>query len=535
MRVLVADPLDEAGLERLRQGGVELDVRPGLPREALLACIGGYEAVIVRSETRIDAEVVDAGRRLVVIGRAGTGVDNIDVDAATRRGIVVVNAPEANTVSAAEHTLAMMLAVARRIPWAHQALAQERRWERRRFVGVQLAGKTLGLIGLGRIGSEVARRARAFGMNVLAYDPYVVPERAAETGVELVDLDDLLGRSDFISIHCPLTARTRHLIDAERLRRVRRGAYLINCARGGIVDEAALAEALREGILAGAAIDVFAEEPPGDNPLLGLPNVVVTPHLGASTQEAQSAAALAVAEEVLRVLAGDVPRHAVNVPAISPERWAWARPYLDLGRRLGRVFTELFGLPPAARIEIVYRRELAHAPESQALTAATLWGILSPITPEGVSMANARLMASRRGIEVVESHSRPSGDRPGQEAGPAMLVQAQLGGQGPTVSVGGDLGPDRRPRLLTINGYRVHIEEPGHLLVSEHMDRPGIIGTVGTLLGRHRINIAYMQLGRDRPGGQAVMVLGVDAPVPEDVLRQLRQIPDLWNMRAAEW
>lgn len=535
MRVLVADPLDEAGVERLRQGGAEVDVRPGLERSQLLARIGEYEAVIVRSETRIDAAVVDAGRRLVVIGRAGVGVDNIDVEAATRRGIVVVNAPEANTVSAAEHTLAMMLAVARRIPWAHHSLAQERRWDRRRFMGVQLSGKTLGLIGLGRIGTEVARRARAFGMSVVAYDPYVVPERAAQAGVEMVELDALLARADFISIHCPLTPKTRHLIDAERLSRVRPGAYLINCARGGIVDEAALAQALKEGRLAGAAVDVFEQEPPADSPLLGLPNVVVTPHLGASTREAQSGAALAVAEEVLRVLAGDLPRHAVNVPSIPAERWAWARPYLDLGRRLGRVFTELFGLPAPGRVEIVYRGELAHAPEAPALTAAILWGVLGPISPEGVSMANARLVAAERGVEVVETHSGEAAGRGGAESGPAVLVQFRPGGQGRAVSVGGDLAPDRRPRLLEINGYRVNIQEPGYLLVSEHMDRPGIIGTVGTILGRHQINIAYMQVGRDRPGGQAVMVLGVDSPVPDDVLRQLRQIPDLWNMRAAEW
>lgn len=533
--MLVADPLDTAGVERLRQAGAEVEVRPGMDRSQLLARIGEYDALIVRSETRVDAEVLEAGRRLAVVGRAGVGVDNIDVEAATRRGVVVVNTPEANTVSAAEHTLALMLAVARRIPWAHHSLAVERRWERRPFMGVQLAGKTLGLIGLGRIGSEVARRARAFGMAVVAYDPYVTPERAAEVGVELLELEALLARSDFISIHCPLTARTRHLLNAERLRLVRPGAYLINCARGGIVDEEALAEALREGRLAGAALDVFAEEPPRQSPLFGLPNVVMTPHLGASTQEAQAGAALAVAEEVLRVLAGELPRHAVNVPSIPAERWPWARPYLDLGRRLGRVFTELFGLPSPGRVEIVYRRELAHAPESQALTAVTLWGILTPITPEGVSMANAALVARQRGMEVVETHSRQTGDQPGQDGGPAIVVRAQLPGGGQSVSVGGDLGPERRPRLLEINGYRVHIEEPGHLLVSEHMDRPGIIGKVGTILGQHGINIAYMQVGRDRPGGQAVMVLGVDSPVPEDVLRQLRQIPDLWNMRAAEW
>lgn len=536
MRVLVADPLESAGIERLRQGGAQVDLRPGMDRAQLLERIGEYEGLIVRSETRVDARVLEAGRRLMVVGRAGVGVDNIDVEAATGRGVVVVNTPEANTTSAAEHTMALMLSVARRIPWAHHSLALERRWERRHFMGVQLAGKTLGLVGLGRIGSEVARRARAFGMAVLAYDPYVTADRAAQLGAQLAELDELLARSDFVSLHCPLTPKTRHLIDAERLKRMRPTAYLINCARGGIVDEAALANALAEGRLAGAAVDVFAEEPPSGSPLMGAPNVVMTPHLGASTKEAQGEAAVAVAEEVLRVLAGELPHHAVNIPSVPAEAWPRLRPYVDLARRLGRAFTELFGPEALDQIEIVYQGQLAHAAGAHALTASALLGILTPITPEGVTLANASILARRRGMEVLETHSQKAGQEAArEEGGPALAIRSPRTVRGVMPAVAGDVGANMRPRLLEINGYRINVEEPGYLLVSSHMDRPGIIGKVGTILGQHQINIAYMQVGRDRPGGHAVMVLGVDSGIPEPVLAMLREIPDLWDIRVVEW
>ena len=533
LRVLVADPIDPAGVERLRQEpDLDVEVRPGLDRETLKARIGEFDALVVRSGTRVDAGVVEAAHRLRVVGRAGVGVDNIDVEAATRRGIVVVNTPEANTVAAAEHTFALMLAIARHLPSAHRHLVEERGWERERFMGVQLAGKTLGLVGLGRIGAEVCRRAQAFRMHVVAYDPYVSRERAAALGAEMVDLSQLLARSDFISIHCPLTPRTRHLIGADQLAAVKPGVRLINCARGGIVDERALAEALRSGRVAAAAVDVFEEEPPWASPLLGAPNVVLTPHLGASTVEAQSGAAVEVAEEVIRVLRGELPRHAVNLPPIPAERWPWARPYVQLAWRLGRLFTELFGSAALRRVEVVYRRELAEAAETPALTAAALWGILTPVLQEGVTLANAPVLARERGMEVVETRSRDA-VAGAANGGPAMALVAVL--PKGRRSVGGAVDPDGSPRLVEIDGYRVNVEPSGHLLVSEHLDKPGIIGKVGTLLGQHRINIAYMQLGRDRPGGQAVMVLGVDSPVPEPVLAELRQIPDLWDIRAVEW
>ncbi|WP_324715679.1 phosphoglycerate dehydrogenase [Carboxydochorda subterranea] len=536
-RVLVADPLDEAGVERLRQAGAEVDVRHDPDRAALLARIGEYDALVVRSETRVDAAVLEAGKRLRVVGRAGTGVDNIDVEAATRRGVVVVNTPEANTVAAAEHALALMLAVARRIPWAHHSLASERRWERHRFMGVQLAGKTLGLVGLGRIGTEVARRARAMGMTVVAHDPYVTGERAAQLGVELMDLDPMLERCDFVSIHCPLTPRTRHLLDASRLARLRPTAYLVNCARGGIVDEAALARALAQGRLAGAALDVYETEPlPADSPLFGLPNVVMTPHLGASTREAQASAARTVAEEVLRVLSGELPHSAVNLPSIPPERWPRARHHVELARRLGRAFAELFGPEAMARLEIVYRGELAHAPESGALTAAVLWGVLTPVMQEGVTLASAPVLARERGMEVVETHSHGALKEQEAATGALILLRSRpRGSDSAEVSVAGHVGDDGRPRLVAINGYRIDVEESGYLLVSSHQDRPGIIGKVGTILGQHQINIAYMQVGRDRPGGHAVMVVGVDQEVPPGVVETLRRIPDLWDIRVVEW
>ena len=534
LRVLVADPLDGQGVERLRQEpDVEVEVRPRLERQTLLSRIGEFDALVVRSETRVDAELLGAARRLKVVGRAGVGVDNIDVEAATRCGVVVVNTPEANTLAVAEHTLGLMLALARHIPRAHHHVVAERRWERHQFMGVQLAGRTLGLVGLGRIGAEVARRARALGMTVLAYDPYVGADRAAALGVEAVSLSELLARSDFVSIHCPLTPKTRHLIGEAELARMKPGARLINCARGGIVDEAALAGALKAGHLAGAAVDVFEEEPPRNSPLFEVGDrLVVTPHLGASTQEAQSGAAVQVAEDVLRVLRGEFPRHAVNLPAIPSERWPWARPYVELARRLGRLFTELFGPAALRRLEVVYQGELADAPETPALTAAALWGVLLPVLQEGVTLANAARLAAERGMEWVETKSR-GGQGPGGPGVPAILLRAATA-EGRVQSVGGAVSQGEC-RLVEINGYRINIEAPGYLLVSSHQDKPGIIGKVGTLLGQHQINIAYMQVGRDRPGGHAVMVVGVDSPVPEPVLNELRRIPDLWDIQAVEW
>ena len=534
--MLVADHLDEQGVERLRrEAGVEVEVRPNLDRAVLVARVGEFDALVVRSATRVDRELLEAGRHLKVVGRAGVGVDNIDVEEATRRGVVVVNTPEANTLAVAEHTLALMLALARHIPRAHHHLAVERGWNRQRFMGVQLSGKTLGLVGLGRIGSEVARRARAFGMTVLAYDPYVGPERAAALGVQVVPLAELLASSDFVSIHCPLTPRTRHLLGEAELARMKPGSYLINCARGGIVDEAALAAALRSGRLAGAALDVFEQEPPRESPLWEVADrLVVTPHLGASTHEAQTDAAVQVAEDVLRVLRGEFPRHAVNLPAIPADRWPWARPYVELARRLGRVFTELFGPSVLRRLEVVYQGELAEAPETPALTAAVLWGILLPVLQEGVTLANASALASERGIQWVETRLRSGPDAASVAGGgPAILLRA-TGPDGRRLSVGGVV-VEGECRLVEINGYRVNIEASGYLLVSSHQDKPGIIGKVGTLLGQHGINIAYMQVGRDRPGGHAVMVVGVDSPVPEPVLLELRRIPDLWDMQAVEW
>ena len=531
--MLVADPLDETGVERLRrEPQLEVEVRPRLDRQTLLSRIGEFDGLVVRSETRVDQEVLRCARRLRVIGRAGVGVDNIDVEAATRQGVVVVNTPEANTLAVAELTLGLMLALARHIPQAHHHLVGERRWERHRFMGVQLSGKVLGLVGLGRIGAEVARRARAMGMTVLGYDPYVSGQRASELGVEPVGLPELLARSDFVSIHCPLTAKTRHLIGEAELARMKPGAYLVNCARGGIVDEQALARTLASGHLAGAALDVFEEEPPQHSPLWQVAErLVVTPHLGASTREAQSGAAVQVAEDVARVLRGEFPSHAVNLPAIPPERWPWARSYVELARRLGRLFTELFGPQALEQLEVAYQGELADAPETPALTAAALWGVLAPILQEGVTLANATRLATERGMRWVETTSRGRGaDSP--EA-PAILLRAPAP-DGRTWSVGGAVAGGEC-RLVEINGYRIHVEAPGYLLVSSHQDRPGIIGRVGTLLGQHGINIAYMQVGGDRPGGHAVMVVGVDSPVPEPILEELRRIPDLWDLRAVEW
>ena len=542
LAVLVSDPLSEEGLAVLRRDPrIRIDVKTWLPPEQLLQVIGEYDGLIVRSQTKVTEAVLEAGKRLKIVGRAGVGVDNIDVPAATRRGILVVNAPEGNTIAAAELTMALLLAVARHVPQAYVSLVKEKKWDRHSFMGVQLQGKVLGVLGLGRIGTAVARRAQSFEMRVLAYDPFVSAERASELGIELGDVDTICREADFITVHTPLTPQTRGLINRERIQMMKPTVRLINCARGGIIDEEALAEALASGRIAGAALDVFGKEPATDSPLLDLPNLVATPHLGASTREAQVNVAIDVAEDFLRFAAGEPVRNPVNAPALRPEVAAVLEPYRQLAQRLGRLYATIVGKVYPG-IQVVYRGPVTRY-DLRPLTTAALVGMLEPFLHEEINLVNAPILAEERGIrlaEVREGEGRTgTGAGPGGENGSTISIRVQT--ENGVRSVSGTVttavaAGTPTPRLTEIDGYRVDIVSSGYLLLSYHMDQPGIIGRVGTILGKHNINIAYMQVGRkESRGGRAVMAMGIDDPVPTEVLQEISRVPGLEATYLTEW
>ena len=517
-RILIAEPLAEAGVELLRAHH-EVDARDATTREELLAAVGDVDALVVRSATRVDAEVLEAGRNLKVVGRAGIGLDNVDLAAATRLGVMVVNAPQSNVISAAEHTVALILAQARNIPQAHVAL-REGRWERGRFQGAELYGKTLGIIGLGRVGALVAQRLSSFGMRLLAYDPYVSRDRAAQMGVELASLADVLARADVVTVHLPKTPDTTGLIGETELAAMKPGARLVNTARGGIVDEAALAKAVGDGQLAGAALDVFAEEPTTQSPLFGLESVVVTPHLGASTTEAQDKAGIAIAEQLLLALAGQFVPNAVNVDAGSvPDA---VRPFLPLVEKLGRLYTALAGGGPGGRasalgggrLHLEYVGALAEQ-DTRVLTLAALKGMFSPVVHEPVTFVNAPLLAAERGVEVTETRTRQSRDWVNLVALSGEGSRGQVGVAGTTV------GPRDAERLVAINGIPIDMAPADHMAFLFYEDRPGVIGRVGTILGESGVNIASMQVGRRKQGGEALMALTVDAGIPAGVLERV--------------
>jgi len=517
-RILIAEPLAEAGVELLRAHH-EVDARVATTREELLAAVTGVDALVVRSATRVDAEVLEAGRNLKVVGRAGIGLDNVDLAAATRLGVMVVNAPQSNVISAAEHTVALILAQARNIPQAHVAL-REGRWERGRFQGAELYGKTLGIIGLGRVGALVAQRLNSFGMRLLAYDPYVSRDRAAQMGVELASLADVLARADVVTVHLPKTPDTTGLIGETELAAMKPGARLVNTARGGIVDEAALAKAVGDGQLAGAALDVFAEEPTTQSPLFELEGVVVTPHLGASTTEAQDKAGIAIAEQVLLALAGQFVPNAVNVDA-GPVPDA-VRPFLPLVEKLGRLYTALAGGGPGGRasalgggrLHLEYVGALAEQ-DTRVLTLAALKGMFSPVVHEPVTFVNAPLLAAERGVEVTETRTRQSRDWVN------LVTLSGEGSRGQVGVAGTTVGPRDAERLVAINGIPIDMAPADHMAFLFYEDRPGVIGRVGTILGESGVNIASMQVGRRKQGGEALMALTVDAGIPAGVLERV--------------
>ncbi len=519
-KILVADPIAQEGLELLRSQA-QVDVRRGLHPQELLKIVGDYDALIVRSETKVTGAVIQAGKRLQVIARAGIGVDNIDLEAATSAGIAVVNAPAGNTVAAAEHTLALMLALARNIPQAHLSM-KEGLWNRNAFMGIEVRGKSLGIVGLGRVGSEVARRARSFGMRLLAHDPFVSPDYARVLGVELMSLEQLLPQCDFLTLHTPLTPTTEHLIGPKELALMKPEARIINVARGELIDEVALLQALEAGKLAGAALDVFTQEPPGPTPLLKHPKVVLTPHLGASTQEAQREVAREAAEQVLAVLRGEPARNTVNAPFLLPEVRAILAPYIPVASLVGKLLTAL-AEGQFMGVTISYNGEIAQH-DTALLKAAVLAGLLAPVSSEQVNLINAPLLAQKRGLQVMEQKSTVA-----QEY--ANLITATL-----TTATGGITlaGTSMRnePHIVKVNEYWLDIAPSvPYLLFVENQDRPGSIGAVGTVAGRHNINISFMEVGRLNARGLAMMVLGLDDPVPPPVLEEIRALPQIHSAR----
>ena len=505
--VLVAEELSPAAIAQL-ESGFEVRYVDGSDRAALLPALAGVDAVIVRSATRIDAEALAKAPNLRVVARAGVGLDNVDVEAATKAGVMVVNAPSSNTVSAAEHAVGLLLAVARNVPQAMASL-KAGEWQRSRFTGAELYGKVAGILGLGRIGELVAQRLAAFCMQVIAYDPYVPTARAAQLGVRLVGLEDLLAEADFISVHLPKTAETSGLIGERELRLVKPGVLIVNAARGGIVDENALALALKDGRVGGAGIDVFATEPPADSPLLAFPTVVVTPHLGASTHEAQEKAGTQVARSVRLALSGEFVPDAVNVQggAVHED----VKPGLPLAEKLGRIFTAL-ARGVAARIDVQVRGEIA-AHDVRVLQLAALKGVFGGIVEEAVTYVNAPLLASQRGVEVSLSTDAVSPDWRN-----LVTVRGTLPG-GQVISVSGTLtGPRQIEKLVEVNGFDMEIAAAEHMVFLTYTDRPGIVGVVGQILGGEGINIAGMQVCRDARGGHALIVLTVDSAIPPMVL-----------------
>ncbi len=521
-RVLISDEVSPRGLAPLEgHAGIALDYRPEITASELLQVIGGYAALIVRSRTKVTAPLLEAAHALEVIGRAGTGVDNVDLEAATRKGVVVMNVPGGNTISAAEHTMALVLAMARGIPAADRSM-RAGRWERGAFVGTELEGKVLGILGMGKIGREVAHRARAFGMEVIGFDPFVSPEDAGRCEARIVTREELFHRSDIITIHTPLTPETRHLVDGAALASCKRGVRIVNCARGGILDESALAAHLATGQVAGAAMDVFETEPPVDLPFRQDDRVVLTPHLAASTTEAQEKVGAIIAEQVRDYLRDGIARNAVNVTPMDPKVRERVGPFLVLAEKLGRLQAQMIE-GRLERVTVEYSGELP--PEAlPALTVAILKGYFERFLSGPVNAVNAAFIARERGIRLNEVRTTEPQDYMNLIT---TIFESDAGRQ----EVAGTVFGRNIPRIVRLDGFRFDAAPEGHLLLVANDDRPGVVGNVGTLLGRHQVNIAHMSLGRDRVGGQAIAIIEIDTPLPEAVAEELRSYPGILRVR----
>jgi D-3-phosphoglycerate dehydrogenase len=525
-KVLIADSISQRGVDELSRGhALEVTVKTGLSETELADQIPSFSALIVRSQTKVTAAILNAGVKLRVVGRAGVGVDNVDVETATRRGIVVLNAPGGNTVSTAEHAFSLLLSVARKIPQA-DANVRGNKWDKKNFEGVELYNKTLGVIGMGRIGSELSRRAIAFGMRVVAYDPYLSVTRARSLQVELVDeLDDLLTSADFISLHTPLTAETRHIVDAARLQKTKRGVRIINCARGGLIDEAALVQALQGGHVAGAALDVFEIEPlPSDSPLRRAPNLVLTPHLGASTAEAQESVGIEIAQSIRAALLEGTIRNAVNMPNLDAKTLAIIGPHLRFGEKLGRFLSQI-APKRAESLNINYSGKVNEA-DTTAITRAVLKGFLQVAGGSEVNEVNAPAFAETLGLKVTESRLSAPGDY-------TDMLELSAVAEGKTVSVGGAFF-GATPRIVSINSRPVEARPHGVVLVLENTDRPGMVGRIGTLLGEHGVNIATMSLSRNQVGGTALTVLNLDTTPSEELLSKIRASEDIHSAQVVQ-
>jgi D-3-phosphoglycerate dehydrogenase len=521
-RVLVSDPLSSKGLEILGSAkNLKYDLKPGLSPEELIKIMPEYDAIIIRSETKLKADLIEAGRRLKVIGRAGIGLDNVDLPAATKKGVVVMNTPQENAIAAAEHTIAMILSISRKIPQATASM-KAGKWEKKKFMGVELYTKTLGLIGIGVIGTIVADRARGLKMKVIGYDPYLSKEVAEKKGVDMVSLDELLERSDFISIHTPLTDETRNLIDKKAFSKMKKGVILVNCARGGIINDKDLHEALQEGKVAGAALDVFEKEPSIGNPLLELEGVISTPHLGAATEEAQENVSIAIAQQVVDFLTSGEARNAVNMPAVSPDILPFLRPYLRLGEQLGSFLGQISNYA-IEEVLIEYYGEVVEY-GTKPITISVLKGLLTPFVGETVNFVNAPVMAKERGIKVTESTRAVTEDY-------ASLIAITARSKMEPNYIAGTLFGRKELRIVKLNDFFIEAIPEGHILLVNNYDKPGVIGNIGNALGSRNINIATMQFGRDQMGGKAISLLHLDVPLPAGMVGDILRLPNIISVR----
>lgn len=517
MKVIIADQINEKGIEDLKEVA-EVVVDTSITQEELINIIKDFDAIIVRSRTKVTRAVIEAAEKLKIIARAGVGVDNVDVEAATERGIMVVNAPESTSVTVAEHAMGLIMALTRKISIADKSV-KEGKWEKSRFMGIELNGKTLGIIGLGRIGTQVSIRAKAFGMEILVYDPYVTEEAGAEIGVRVVDLEYLLKNSDVMTIHVPLTPETKYLISKAEFEIMKENAIIVNCARGGIINEDDLYEALANGKLMGAGLDVFEKEPPEDSPLLTLDNVVLTPHIGASTQEAQRDAAIIVANEVKKVFMGEAPKNVLNMPVLDPETFQTIKPYVRLSEKLANFLIQA-AKGNITEVDIAYCGELGDFPRKDVLSRIVLKEMLNSILTEPVNMINAPTVAKNRGIAIIES-------KRSEAEGYKSLIKVKIKSDEGEISIEGTA--IREPRIVRIDEYWVNVKPEGTMVIARYKDIPGSIGAIGTTLGEHGINVAKMQVGREAPGEEAVMVLTVDQKVPAEVIGEIRALEHVYD------
>jgi D-3-phosphoglycerate dehydrogenase len=517
MKVIVADTINEQGIDNLKEVAevvVDTDISP----EELLNTIEEYDGIIVRSRTKVTREVIEKAKNLKIIARAGVGVDNVDVEAATEKGIMVVNAPESTSITVAEHTLGLMLSTARKIAIADKSV-KENKWEKSRFMGVELRNKTLGVVGMGRIGSQVVSRCKAFEMDTIVYDPYLPNEIAKQMGVQLADLETVLKEADFITIHVPLTDETKHLISTKEIDMMKDSAVIVNCARGGIIDEDALYEGLSNNKIGGAALDVYEKEPPENSKLLELDNIVCTPHIAASTKEAQRDAAIIVANEVVEVLKGGTPKNVLNMPVVDPQTYKQIEPYLNLCKKLGSFLAQSI-TGQINELEIVYCGELGETPNQDILTRTILQGVLNPVLNDPINMINAPTIAKERGINITEGKTCDA-------KGYASLIKIKGISENDEFSVeGSDL---YEPTIVKINDYWVDVKPEGHMFIAKYHDIPGSIGAIGTKLGEKNINIGIMQVGRDIAGGKAIMILTVDQKVPDDVMEEVKKLDNVFD------